>query len=277
MRAPVSAVGDGALGLFNALGQVWPQALQQRCWVHKIARVLLALPKRLHARAKQLLHDISHAQSRTKALAAAKVLADVLAEHPKAVGKVTGELDVLLELLRLPRGALQAPAHDQPDIDVLHGGDHCHSEIRIERNVTVTVEDGPARIFVPPGAGTLVHVEGSGEGNRSLINVTSDRLLEPVQPPLPDSTHLQIYVSGADVDFSNNSRRIAASYAPRSFGDFAARGTMFGAAICERTEAVGSFRFWYDVRASDIQGAPWTASGWSEQFPNTSGFSWATS
>ena len=93
-----SAVGDGALGLFNALGQVWPQALKQRCWVHKIARVLCALPKRLHARAKQLLHDISHAQSRTKALAAAKVLADVLAEHPKAVGKVTGELDVLLEL-----------------------------------------------------------------------------------------------------------------------------------------------------------------------------------
>ena len=61
------------------------------------------------------MHDISHAQSRTKALAAAKALADVLAEHPKAVGKVTGELDVLLELLRLPRGALEAPAHDQPE------------------------------------------------------------------------------------------------------------------------------------------------------------------
>ena len=102
MRAPVLAVGDGALGLWNALGQVWPETTQQRCWVHKIARVLSALPKRLHARAKQLLHDISHAQSRTKALAAAKVLADELADHPKAVGKVTGELDVLLSFYDFP-------------------------------------------------------------------------------------------------------------------------------------------------------------------------------
>lgn len=102
MTAPVLAVGDGALGLWNALGQVWPKTLQQRCWVHKTARVLSALPKRLHPRAKELLHAISYAESRTKALAAAKIFADELSAHPKAVAKVMGELDVLLSFYDFP-------------------------------------------------------------------------------------------------------------------------------------------------------------------------------
>jgi putative transposase len=102
MTAPVLAVGDGALGLWNALGQVWPATLQQRCWVHKTARVLAALPKRLHPRAKELLHAISYAASRTDALAAAKVFADELAAYPKAVTKIMGELDVLLTFYDFP-------------------------------------------------------------------------------------------------------------------------------------------------------------------------------
>ena len=102
MTAPALAVGDGALGLWNALGQVWPQTTQQRCWVHKTARVLSALPKRLHPRAKELLHAISYAESRTKALAAAKVFADELSDHPKAVAKVIDELDVLLSFYDFP-------------------------------------------------------------------------------------------------------------------------------------------------------------------------------
>jgi putative transposase len=102
MTAPVLAVGDGALGLWNALGQVWPETLQQRCWVHKTARVLSALPKRLHPRAKELLHAISYAESRTKALAAAKIFADELSDHPKAVAKIMSELDVLLTFYDFP-------------------------------------------------------------------------------------------------------------------------------------------------------------------------------
>jgi putative transposase len=102
MAAPVLAVGDGALGLWNALGQVWPETTQQRCWVHKTARVLSALPKRLHPKAKELLHGISYADSRTDALAAAKVFADELSDHPKAVAKVIDELDVLLSFYDFP-------------------------------------------------------------------------------------------------------------------------------------------------------------------------------
>ncbi len=102
MRAPELMVGDGALGLWAALRQVWPATRQQLCWVHKTARVLSALPKRLHPRAKGLLHDIAYADSRTAAVQAVKVLADELASHPKAVAKITDHLDRLLTFFDFP-------------------------------------------------------------------------------------------------------------------------------------------------------------------------------
>ena len=64
--------------------------------------MLAALPKRLHPRAKELLHAISYAESRTKALAAAKIFADELAAYPKAVAKIMSELDVLLTFYDFP-------------------------------------------------------------------------------------------------------------------------------------------------------------------------------
>lgn len=102
MRAPELAVGDGALGLWAALRTVWPETRQQLCWVHKTARVLSALPERLHARAKQLIHGISYAESRAQALEAARLFADELSDHPKAVAKITDHLDMLLTFLDFP-------------------------------------------------------------------------------------------------------------------------------------------------------------------------------
>ena len=55
MRAPVLAVGDGALGFWGALREVFPQAREQRCWFHKIGNVLAALPKSAHPGAKKAL------------------------------------------------------------------------------------------------------------------------------------------------------------------------------------------------------------------------------
>ena len=55
MRAPVLAVGDGALGFWNALREVFPQAREGRCWFHKTANVLAALPKSAHPGAKKAL------------------------------------------------------------------------------------------------------------------------------------------------------------------------------------------------------------------------------
>ena len=69
MKAPVLAIGDGALGFWAALREVYPETRQQRCWVHKIRNVLDKLPKRLQARAKELLHEIMGAPDRASAKA----------------------------------------------------------------------------------------------------------------------------------------------------------------------------------------------------------------
>ena len=55
MRAPVLAVGDGALGFWAALREVFPETREQRCWWHKMANVLAALPKSAHPGAKAAL------------------------------------------------------------------------------------------------------------------------------------------------------------------------------------------------------------------------------
>jgi transposase-like protein len=61
---PKLAIGDGALGFWKALKQVYPKTREQRCWVHKTANVLDNLPKRLQPEAKQKLHDIWMADTR---------------------------------------------------------------------------------------------------------------------------------------------------------------------------------------------------------------------
>ncbi len=65
--APKLAVGDGALGFWKALRQVFPTTREQRCWVHKTANVLDKLPKSQQPKAKAMLHDIWHAETKTQA------------------------------------------------------------------------------------------------------------------------------------------------------------------------------------------------------------------
>ena len=72
MRAPVLAIGDGALGFWGALREVFPDTREQRCWLHKIANVLAALPKSARAGAKKALAEIWNAEDRRHALDAVK-------------------------------------------------------------------------------------------------------------------------------------------------------------------------------------------------------------
>jgi len=67
MNAPVVAVGDGALGFWAAVRDVWPTTREQRDWFHKMANVLDKLPKRLQGKAKRILRDIYHSESREEA------------------------------------------------------------------------------------------------------------------------------------------------------------------------------------------------------------------
>lgn len=102
MRAPELAVGDGALGFWAALGQVFGTTRVQRCWFHKTGNVLAALPKRLHGDANAALRKIWTAATRAKAIDAAHEFADDFAGHPKATGKIINDLDVLLTFYDFP-------------------------------------------------------------------------------------------------------------------------------------------------------------------------------
>jgi len=97
MRAPVLAVGDGALGFWGALREVFPQTREQRCWFHKISNVLAALPKSTQPGAKKALAQIWNAEDKTHALDAVKAFEGAYgAKFPKAVAKITDDLDQLL-------------------------------------------------------------------------------------------------------------------------------------------------------------------------------------
>jgi transposase-like protein len=103
MRAPVLAVGDGALGFWNGLREVFPQTREGRCWFHKTANVLAALPKSAHPGAKKALAEIWGAEDKTQAQAAAKAFqAAYGAKFPKAAAKITGDLDQLLAFYDYP-------------------------------------------------------------------------------------------------------------------------------------------------------------------------------
>jgi len=89
LNEPRLVVGDGALGTWAALRDVFPGARRQACWVHKIARVLDALPKRLQPAAKTLLHEMMEAPSRADARVARERFREQFdAKYPKAVAKL---------------------------------------------------------------------------------------------------------------------------------------------------------------------------------------------
>ena len=103
MRAPVLAMGDGALGFWGALREVFPQAREQRCWFHKITNVLGALPISAHPGAKKALAEICNAEDRRHALDAVKSFQGAYgAKFPKATAKITDDLDELLAFYDYP-------------------------------------------------------------------------------------------------------------------------------------------------------------------------------
>ncbi len=103
MRAPVLAVGDGALGFWGALGEVFPATQAQRCWFHKTGNVLAALPKSAQPGAKKALTEIWNAEDRDHAQAAVKdFTAAYGSKWPKAVAKITDDLEALLAFYDYP-------------------------------------------------------------------------------------------------------------------------------------------------------------------------------
>jgi putative transposase len=103
LNEPKLVIGDGALGIWAALRDVFPAARKQTCWVHKIARVLDALPKRLQPRAKSMLHEVMEAPSRADARQALERFREEFdAKYPKAVAKLDKDWTALTAFYDFP-------------------------------------------------------------------------------------------------------------------------------------------------------------------------------
>jgi putative transposase len=103
MRAPVVAVGDGALGLWAALREVFPTTRHQRDWVHKAANVLGCLPAAVQAGARKALTEIRDAPDRQHAEQAIQAFArDYGVKWPKAVARVVDDAEDLLTFYDFP-------------------------------------------------------------------------------------------------------------------------------------------------------------------------------
>jgi transposase-like protein len=100
---PELAVGDGALGFWKALSQVFPSARPQRCWVHKTANVLNALPQNRQESAKHQLQQIWMAATRAQAHAAFDAFIEAYQQkYPKAAACLAKDRDELLAFYDFP-------------------------------------------------------------------------------------------------------------------------------------------------------------------------------
>ena len=100
---PQLAIGDGALGFWKALPQVWPTTQKQRCWVHKTANVINKLPRKLQPQAKSALWEIYRAETKTDANQAFnRFLKTYQVKYPEATDCLAKDRDVLLRFYDFP-------------------------------------------------------------------------------------------------------------------------------------------------------------------------------
>ena len=100
---PKLAIGDGALGFWTALREVFASTREQRCWVHKTMNVLNALPQSVQAKAKGHLHDIWQAETRAEAEVAFDFFVETYGvKWDKAVDKLVKDRAVLLTFYDYP-------------------------------------------------------------------------------------------------------------------------------------------------------------------------------
>ncbi len=97
MCDPALVVGDGAMGLWKTLAEVFPAARQQRCWVHKARNVMDALPKHAQPGETKAMQEISNAEDREHAMKAIEAFAKTYgAKFSKAAAKITEHREELL-------------------------------------------------------------------------------------------------------------------------------------------------------------------------------------
>ena len=101
--APKLAIGDGALGFWNAATKFWPTTRHQRCWVHKTANILNKVPKSVQPRMRESLQDIWMAETRDEAYKAFRLFEQRYgAKYPKATGCLVKDKDEMLAFYGFP-------------------------------------------------------------------------------------------------------------------------------------------------------------------------------
>lgn len=100
---PMLAVGDGALGFWKALAEIYPATKEQRCWVHKTANILDKLPKAKQPKAKGMIHEIWMSETKEDANKAFDAFLETYqAKYPKATECLAKDRDVLLTFYDFP-------------------------------------------------------------------------------------------------------------------------------------------------------------------------------
>ena len=103
MNGPELAIGDGAMGFWAALEEVYPETRQQRCWMHKTMNVLNCLPKSAQAKAKGSLHDIWQAETKADAEKAFDLFVEMYEpKYPKAAICLQKDRDEMLAFYDFP-------------------------------------------------------------------------------------------------------------------------------------------------------------------------------
>ena len=103
MNSPQLAIGDGAMGFWSAIEEVYPETRHQRCWVHKTANILNHLPKTAQPKAKKALHQIWMAETRTNAGNAFDLFVESYeAKYPKATLSLQKDREELLAFYDFP-------------------------------------------------------------------------------------------------------------------------------------------------------------------------------
>jgi uncharacterized membrane-anchored protein YhcB (DUF1043 family) len=155
LNEPKLVTGDGALGAWAALTDVFPGAGEQRCWVHQIANVLDALPKRLQPRAKTLLHQMMKAPTERDGRAARETFpTEFAAKYPRAVDKLDRDWRQLTALYAFPAEALAPPADHEPDRLELRHRQAAHPRDQARRTEEGSARDGvQAAPSAPSSAG----------------------------------------------------------------------------------------------------------------------------
>ena len=103
MQSPKLFIGDGALGFWRAVRNVFPEADHQRCWVHKTANILDKMPKKIQPKAKNMIHEIYQSETKKDALTAYKKFIQTYeAKYPRAVVCLTKDKDSLFSFYDFP-------------------------------------------------------------------------------------------------------------------------------------------------------------------------------